>query len=80
MRSSPLKRKRAARVLVISPSAVRLIEQVDVTSKDGAFWFCWSGQPMCPVGDIRIEADTVLRLVAPDSEWGITHALRLSEA
>ena len=47
-----------ARVLIITPAATRLAEQICVTG-DSKPWFWWSGQPLCLADDISTAADTI---------------------
>jgi hypothetical protein len=47
-----------ARVLIITPVATRLAEQICVTG-DAKPWFWRSGQPLCPADDISAAADTI---------------------
>lgn len=55
-----------ARVLIITPAAARLAEQIYVAG-DGKPWFWRSGQPLCPADDITTAADTITHLLAADA-------------
>ena len=69
-----------ARVLMVSRSAARLTERVDVIAQDGTLWFWWSGEPLCRADDIRAAVDMVRRLLASDTRSSMAHAGRLSDA
>jgi hypothetical protein len=68
------------RVLVVSRSAVRLTEQIDIVSRDGTLWFCWSGQPLCRAEDTRAAADMIRHLLASDTRAGMASAGRPGDA